>query len=175
MNSARASGKRAAPCRGTAAWSLVLLTTAGCASGSGTGDGAASPVPAASSPPAARQTTAVVTPPALNPGSGEVTAGQHGPAHGNARFSYDAGTPGKALIVEASCLGAGTIDVALPAVGAGFRHKCGTDEPLAAHNELGLEAARAPGTVKVTAPSTVTWAVTVGRGDLVEQESLTTG
>ncbi|MEU5522407.1 hypothetical protein ABZ759_17515 [Streptomyces sp. NPDC047860] len=158
--------------RGTAAWILALVAAAGCTSGNGTGGSAAPPArPTATERPATERPPVVVTVPEL--WDGEVLAGRRGPARGDGGFSYRAGAAGKALAVAVNCQGSGTVDVALPAMVAGFRFECGADEPTLSRNELAVEAARKPGTVKVTAPSTATWAVTVSRGDPTEEDPLT--
>ncbi len=46
-----------------------------------------------------------------------------------------------------------------------FPLRCTVEEPAVAHNQLALGAADKPGTVSVSAPSSVIWSVTVGRGD----------
>ncbi|MFI9150163.1 hypothetical protein [Streptomyces sp. NPDC053367] len=105
-----------------------------------------------------------VTPPSLDGGTGETLAGRYGPARGGAAFSYDAGPGGEALVVAVSCRGTGEVTVDLPALAVHFSHTCSPDEPAVVQNEFALAGARRPGTVSVTAPSTVVWAVTVGRG-----------
>ncbi|MEW1605034.1 hypothetical protein AB0450_29945, partial [Streptomyces sp. NPDC093808] len=114
--------------------------------------------PPAGSSPAARS-SAPVTPPALDGG----TAGAHGPAHGNAAFSYAPGARGEVLTVAVSCRGAGTVQVRIPVLHAGFPVACGAGKPAVTSHALALPAAHRAGTVRVTAPSGVTWAVTVGR------------
>ncbi|MFV0137963.1 hypothetical protein ACLGIH_33100 [Streptomyces sp. HMX87] len=157
--------------RRTAACTLILLVAAGCTPDNDTGDGAAPATSAASSPtPTARQ-TAAVAPPALDPGLGESTAGQHGVTRGNANFPYRAGAQGKALIVAVSCQGTGTVKVEVPVLQTTFPLECSPGGPAVTYNQLALKAAHKAGTVKVTAPSTVIWAVIVGRGDPAEQDS----
>ncbi|MFI8952603.1 hypothetical protein ACIGO6_39800 [Streptomyces sp. NPDC053750] len=160
--------------RRTAAWTLLLLTAAGCTSGNETDDDATTPAPKTSNP-AASQHSATLTPPALDPEAGETIAGQRGETRGNASFSYNAGTTRKALIVAVSCQGTGTIKVGVPVLGTSFPLECSTEEPAVTYNQLVMNAAHKAGTVTVTAPSTVTWAVTVGRGNAAEEESPTTG
>ena len=87
---------------------------------------------------------------------------------GSASFSYEAGPQGKALIVAVSCLG--TVKVTVPVLGTDFPLECGTAEPAVTYNQLAMQAAHRAGTVTVTAPSTATWAITVGRGNTAEQE-----
>ncbi|MEU9589385.1 hypothetical protein AB0D84_06565 [Streptomyces sp. NPDC048193] len=152
-----------------AASTLLLLMGVGCTSGEGTDDAAASSVPGPSrSSPDRHNST--VTPPELDPESGDIVAGRRGATRGNASGSYGAGPPGKALVVAVSCTGTGTIDVAVPVLGTDFPLECGTGEPAVTHHQLAVEAAHRAGTVTVTAPSTATWAITVGRGNAAEQE-----
>ncbi|MEV0963725.1 hypothetical protein AB0J25_14235 [Streptomyces sp. NPDC049910] len=155
--------------RTTAVCTLMLLAAVGCTSGNGAGGDAAPATPATSSTPTARQ-TAGVTPPALDAGLGESTAGQHGATRGNAGFSYEAGPRHKALVVAVSCQGAGTLKVRLPVLRAEFPLECSAGEPAVTYNQLAMHAAHKAGTVEVTAPSGVTWAVTVGRGDIAEPD-----
>jgi hypothetical protein len=148
---------------------LLLLTAVACTSGESTDDAAASSAPSTPRPTPSRQNS-TVKPPELDPESGEVFAGRRGETRGNASFSYNASPQGKALIVAVSCLGPGTIEVAVPVLGTDFPLECGTAEPAVTYNQLAMQAAHRAGTVTVTAPSTATWAITVGRGNTAEQE-----
>ncbi|MFC8062828.1 hypothetical protein [Streptomyces sp. NPDC057293] len=153
---------------------LLTLAAAGCTSGDETDAPASTTAPGTSSPPASEHSTGL-EPPALDPEAGEVVAGQRGETHGNASFSYDAGSRGKALIVAVSCRGTGTVKVSVPVLGTDFPLECSTAEPAVTYNQLVMNAAHKAGTVAVTAPSTVTWALTVGRGNAAEQEPSATG
>ncbi|WP_318216629.1 hypothetical protein [Streptomyces sp. SCL15-6] len=154
---------------------LLLLTAVACTSGESTDDAAGSSAPSTSRPAPSRQGV-TVTPPELDPESGEVFAGRHGVTRGSASFSYEAGPQGKALIVAVSCLGStGTVKVTVPVLGTDFPLECGTAEPAVTYNQLAMQAAHRAGTVTVTAPSTATWAITVGRGNTAEQEPPTPG
>lgn len=144
---------------------LVLLAAAvGCTSEADAPERPASSPTAttAGSSPAPRQSTPV-TPPQL--GS---TAGAHGPARGNAAFRYAAGARGEALTVAVSCQGDGTLRIRIPVLGAAFPVECGTGESDATGAGFDLPAAHRAGTVHVTAPPGVTWAVAVGRGESAE-------
>lgn len=162
--------------RRTAAPALLLLAlaAAGCTSGNETDEAATTPAPRTSGPPTS-QHSATLTPPALDPEAGEDIAGQRGETRGNASFSYDTGPRGKALIVAVSCRGTGTVKVSLPVLGTDFPLACSTAEPAVTYNQLVMNAAHKAGTVAVTAPSTVTWALTIGRGNAAEQEPPTMG
>ncbi|MBT3162033.1 hypothetical protein HTV80_02760 [Streptomyces sp. Vc74B-19] len=151
---------------------LILLAAVGCTSTNGTDEKPEPPKPAAAVSPAARQ-PAPVTPPPLDAGSGESTAGQHGPARGNAVFPYTAGTRGKALTVAVSCRGRGGVEVRLPVPHADFRLACGSGDSAVTYHQLALPAAHRAGSVRVTAPSGITWAVTVGRSDPAAEDRAT--
>ncbi|WP_253195667.1 hypothetical protein [Streptomyces sp. JHA26] len=153
---------------------LLLLMAVGCTSGE-SADEASAPSASSTSRPTPSPPSVAVTPPALDLEAGEVFAGRHGATRGNASFSYDAGPQGKALVVAVSCLGTGTIKVTVPVLGTDFPLECGTGEPAVTYNQLAVQAAHRAGTVTVTAPSTATWAITVGRGSTAEQESPTPG
>lgn len=130
---------------------------------------ASSPDSAGHSTTSPRQ-TAAVTPPELDEGSGESLAGRQAATRGNATFDYDAGAKGQALIVAVSCKGTGTIKVNVPVVSMSFPLECGKRTPEVTYNQLAARAAHKAGTVEVTAPSPVTWSVTVGRGEPVQEE-----
>ena len=55
-------------------------------------------------------------------------------------------------------------------MGISFPLKCDTDDPTPTYNEFALRAAYKPGTIAVTAPSSVIWAVSVGRGNPAADE-----
>ncbi|WP_238697614.1 hypothetical protein [Streptomyces sp. E2N166] len=156
------------------AFLLLALVTAGCTSGTKADDAATTTAPGSSSPSTSQHSTALM-PPALDPGTGEVVAGQQGETRGNASFSYDAGSRGKALIVAVSCRGPGTLKVSVPVLGTDFPLECSTAEPAVTYNQLAMSSAHKAGTVAVTAPSSVAWALTVGRGNAAEEESPTPG
>ncbi|MEU0289698.1 hypothetical protein [Streptomyces sp. NPDC006147] len=151
---------------------LILLAVIGCTSTNGADEKPDLPTPAAAGSPAARQ-PAPVTPPPLDAGDGESTAGRYGPAQGSAGFSYSAGTRGKALTVAVSCRGRGGVEVRLPVPHADFRLACASGEPAVTYHQLALPAAHRAGSVRVTAPSGVTWAVTVGRSDPAGEDPAT--
>ncbi|MBX9397562.1 hypothetical protein K4749_29235 [Streptomyces sp. TRM72054] len=78
-------------------------------------------------------------------------------------------------MVAVSCKGDGSITVNVPVVKASFPLQCSVGEPAVTYNQLALSAADKPGTVSVSAPPTVTWSVTVGRGDPASEEAPSTG
>lgn len=125
------------------------------------------PRPADTPRPAAVQRS--VEPPRLD-GAGETVAGRQGAVRGDGRLGYTGGARGKALIVAVSCQGEGSVSVEVPTVAVSYRLRCGGVVPEVAYDEISLGASHRPGTVVVTAPSAVTWAATVGRGDRAERE-----
>lgn len=155
---------------------LLLLTVSACTPDpKPTGDAAPS-TPSATAPPSAHQAdSGSVTLPELDAAMGEELAGQRAETRGNASFAYTGGERDKALIVAVNCRGVGTITVAVPVMDVSFPLECGAGEPAVTYNQLAMKSAYQPGTVSVTAPSTVTWAVTVGRGEAAQAESPGTG
>ncbi|MFI9611242.1 hypothetical protein ACIHCM_06030 [Streptomyces sp. NPDC052023] len=126
--------------------------------------GAASPAPPSSTPTPAHR-TASVTPPELDAEAGETLAGRHPATRGNGAFAYSGGPQGKALVLAVSCQGEGTITVQLPVMASSYRPNCDPGTPAVTYNQLVVPEASKPGTVTVTAPTTTTWSVTVGRTD----------
>ncbi|MES9512147.1 hypothetical protein ABWJ92_38225 [Streptomyces sp. NPDC000609] len=64
------------------------------------------------------------------------------------------------LAIQVNCQGKGTLNVTVDPVGLSFPLKCVNDEVSSTYNEVHLKRARSEGTVRVTAPSTVRWALT---------------
>jgi hypothetical protein len=148
-------------------WALALLTATACTSSHGS-DGPATPTRPAATRGAVQAHRAVpVSQPELDADLGETLAGRQRPTRANAELQYSGGAEGKALIVAVSCRGKGAVSVEVPALHASFPLTCGIDEPEVVYNQFALKAAGKPGTVAVTAPKAVTWAVTVGRGERV--------
>lgn len=165
--------------RGSVAWAILLMAAAACTSPESDSD-ERSDAPSTSSVPSGAgasptQQASAATPPELDAGMGETLAGQRAATRGNASLEYSGGAKGKALIVAVSCKGDGSITVNVPVVKTSFPLECSVGEPAVTYNQLALSAADKPGTVSVTAPSTVTWAVTVGRGDPAAEDAPSTG
>ena len=151
-----------------AAWLLLLTAAAACTPSDDTAprESASKPPPASTTAEAtAPATPQVVEPPRLDEGLGEVRAGQRAATRGNASFEYTNGKQGKSLIVAVSCQGGGRISVKVPAVHVSFPLDCPKESPSVTYNQFALKAAHKAGTVSVEAPSTVSWSVTVGRGE----------
>ncbi|MFG3656676.1 hypothetical protein [Streptomyces sp. NPDC047706] len=162
-----------------AVWAIMLMAATACTSPESDSD-ERSDAPSTSSAPSAASTSptqqdGAPTPPELDTGMGETLAGQRAVTRGNASLEYAGGAKGKALIVAVSCKGDGSITVNVPVVKTSFPLQCSVGEAAVTYNQLALSAADKPGTVSVTAPSTVTWSVTVGRGDPASEEAPSTG
>ncbi|MFD7191899.1 hypothetical protein [Streptomyces sp. NPDC059914] len=67
------------------------------------------------------------------------------------------------LAVQVNCQGEGTLDVTVTGVALLFPLDCVKGEVSSAYNEVHLKKARGEGTVRITAPAGVRWAVTVER------------
>ncbi|MBL1087449.1 hypothetical protein JK359_36800 [Streptomyces actinomycinicus] len=67
------------------------------------------------------------------------------------------------LAILVNCKGHGKLTVEVKPVGMSFPLECAAGEVSSTYNQLDLKKPREQGTVSVTAPSTVRWAITVGR------------
>ncbi|WP_202540868.1 hypothetical protein [Streptomyces sp. SID2563] len=65
------------------------------------------------------------------------------------------------VAMQVDCQGEGTIDVALKPVGLSFPLECVDGEVSSTYNEIQLKRARSEGSVQITAPSAVSWSLTV--------------
>jgi hypothetical protein len=84
-------------------------------------------------------------------------------ARGNREIDIPGGIKAGALSVSVNCQGQGTLTVSVKPVGLSFPLECVAGEVSSTYNELHLKTARGRGTVSVTAPSPVRWALTVGQ------------
>lgn len=84
-------------------------------------------------------------------------------ARGNREIDIPGGIRAGALSVSVNCQGQGTLTVSVKPVGLSFPLECVAGEVSSTYNELHLKTARGRGTVSVTAPSPVRWALTVGQ------------
>lgn len=84
-------------------------------------------------------------------------------ARGNREIDIPGGIKAGTLSLSVNCQGRGTLTVSVQPVGLGFPLECDAGEVSSTYNELHLKTARGRGTVYVTAPSPVRWALTVGR------------
>lgn len=81
--------------------------------------------------------------------------------HGNAEMPFKGGIGADSLAIQVNCQGKGTIKVFIEPVGISFPLECVAGEVSSTYNELRLERARAEGSVRVSAPSGVRWALMV--------------
>lgn len=65
------------------------------------------------------------------------------------------------VAIQVNCQGKGTLEVNVDPVGLSFPLKCVEKEVSSTYNEIHLKRARTDGSVQVTAPSGVRWALTV--------------
>jgi hypothetical protein len=93
---------------------------------------------------------------------GEVVA-QAANVHGNREIEIRGGIKPGALSILVNCQGKGTLTVSVKPVGLSFPLECVEGEVSSTLNQLDLKRSREQGTVTVTAPSRVRWALTVGR------------
>ncbi|MEU0967564.1 hypothetical protein ABZ357_19800 [Streptomyces sp. NPDC005917] len=93
---------------------------------------------------------------------GEIVA-QAANVSGNRTVEIRGGIKAGALSVLVNCQGQGKLTVSLEPVGLSFPLECVNGEVSSTFNQLDLKRDRGHGTVSVTAPSSVRWALTVGR------------
>lgn len=84
-------------------------------------------------------------------------------ATGNREMEIRGGIKAGPLSVLVNCQGQGTLTVSVEPVGLSFPLECVDGEVSSTFNQLSLKRARVHGTVSVTAPAGVRWALTVGR------------
>ncbi|MCX4736921.1 hypothetical protein [Streptomyces sp. NBC_01363] len=80
--------------------------------------------------------------------------------HGNAELPLTKEIGAGMLAIQVNCQGKGTLNVTVDPVGLSFPLECVSEEVSSTYNEVHLKRARSEGTVRVTAPSTVHWALT---------------
>ncbi|MFF9691264.1 hypothetical protein [Streptomyces sp. NPDC014623] len=80
--------------------------------------------------------------------------------HGNAELPLTREIGAGLLAVQVNCLGEGTLEVAIEPVGLTFPLECVEREVSSTYNEIRLKRARSEGSIRVTAPSSVSWALT---------------
>lgn len=84
-------------------------------------------------------------------------------AQGNQELEIRGGIKAGPLSILVNCQGKGTLKVSVQPVGLSFPLDCVEGEVSSTLNTIDLKRARGYGTVNVTAPSRVRWAVTVGQ------------
>ncbi|MFE7576949.1 MULTISPECIES: hypothetical protein [unclassified Streptomyces] len=80
---------------------------------------------------------------------------------GNAELPLTKKIGAGSVAIQVNCRGKGTVDVALKPVGLSFPLECVDGEVSSTYNEIQLKRARSEGSVQITAPSTVSWSLTV--------------
>ncbi|MEU6664078.1 hypothetical protein [Streptomyces sp. NPDC046821] len=146
---------------------VVLPLATACNSGA---QSAAPAKPTPSQPPAQYVTHARMPVPAPDLDETETLAGRQAETHGDGTFAYAQGNKAEALIVAVSCEGKGNIKVSLKPVRASFAMPCVEGGVSTTYNQFAVTGTEKPGTASVTAPSTVHWSMTVGRGEAADQE-----
>ncbi|MFD6415783.1 hypothetical protein [Streptomyces sp. NPDC060194] len=145
---------------------LLPLALAACTSGAPD-----SAPPAPRSPWPASSGPATVAPPAESPVAvgepdlGETFVAGLSDMQGDGAFAFDAGRRGEALIVAYRCLGPGELTVEVRPTGMVRSVPCTGQEVADERDVVDVEGVQAAGRVYVQAPSTVRWAVSVGRGE----------
>ncbi|MGW7545138.1 hypothetical protein ACWGKQ_29135 [Streptomyces sp. NPDC054770] len=144
----------------------VVLFAVGCSSGGGPGHAAparatSSPAPVTRTPASAAKTPASVLKAPAFP-DGEVVA-QAANATGGREMDIKGGIGSGTLSVQVLCEGKGELTVAVEPVGVNFPFACTAGEVNSIDNEFDMKRPDKPGTVRVTAPAGVRWAITVGR------------
>lgn len=84
-------------------------------------------------------------------------------ARGNRQLDVEGGLESGPLSILVNCRGKGRLTVLVEPAGLGFPLNCGPGEVSSTYDQLDLQAAHGRATVSVTAPSSVRWALTVGR------------
>ncbi|WP_245703127.1 hypothetical protein [Streptomyces lushanensis] len=155
---------RRTPFTATALSVLALLGAGGC---TGSGDDgsppSSSPVTMPATPPptgagAAGAGSVSEAPPPLRGGEILLTAKSR---RGNAALPLARKIGDGLLGAQVNCRGTGTLSVSVEPVGLSFSLDCVAQEVRGTSNEIDLKRTPAEGTVRITAPSAVTWALTV--------------
>lgn len=81
--------------------------------------------------------------------------------NGNATLPLKQGTGAGPVGIQVNCQGKGTLEVALVPANLSFALTCVDSEVSSTYNEVNLKRSRADASIRITAPSTVRWAVTV--------------
>ncbi|WP_244317642.1 hypothetical protein [Streptomyces bauhiniae] len=136
---------------------MLLLPVAACSAGH-SGKGEPAPRSAVPSPHKAAAGTPLPDDPSLTSGS--------------AVREFGKGKKGDALFVEVRCRGKGTMNVVVRPVRMSFPVECSAGKDNTVHNEMAVAGADGAGTVVVTAPSAVRWALTVGHATAAQAEPL---
>ncbi|MGY0020972.1 hypothetical protein ACVHNB_18535 [Streptomyces sp. YJ-C3] len=106
--------------------------------------------------------------PELEPG--ETLAARQGETRGGRIFAFPGGEKGNALVVAVRRKGKGEMKVDLEPLRSTFSFACVDGEVRTTYNQLDVSGAEKNGTVSVSAPSTMTWSMTIGRGEPAQEE-----
>ncbi|GGT69800.1 hypothetical protein GCM10010207_80300 [Streptomyces atratus] len=87
--------------------------------------------------------------------------GKAGQPLGNAELPLTKEIGAGTLAIQINCQGKKILNVTVAPVGLSFPLNCVNEEVSSTYNEIHLKRARSEGTVQVSAPSTVRWALTV--------------
>ncbi|MEW2087200.1 hypothetical protein [Streptomyces sp. NPDC005283] len=90
---------------------------------------------------------------------------------GNAVLPLDDKIDAGALAIQVNCQGKGTLTVSVDPIGLSFPLECIDHEVSSTYNEINLKRARSEGSVRITAPSMVRWALTVEKSSSTGQSS----
>ncbi|MFE1960000.1 hypothetical protein [Streptomyces sp. NPDC059479] len=150
----------------TALTVLALLGASGCTGSDGDSDDSKPSTPPvtmpATRPPAGADASGAGTvseaPPPFRGGEILLTAKSR---KGNATLPLAKKIGDGRLGVQVNCQGTGTLSVLVEPVGLSFSLDCVAQEVRGTSNEIDLKRTPAEGTVRITATSTVTWALTV--------------
>ncbi|MFF7237752.1 hypothetical protein [Streptomyces collinus] len=157
----RATADTAGAGTATADTASAGTATAGTAS-AGTASAGTDPATTAAAPTG---TSAARSPfhraPELDPD--DILAGRQEPITGSASFTYTGGRKGDTLILAVRCQGGGTVEVTVHPVHVAFPVRCPADRADTVHHEVRVTGTARGGTASVRAPSTVRWAMTIGR------------
>ncbi|MFJ6833209.1 hypothetical protein [Streptomyces sp. NPDC091209] len=157
----------------------AALALTGCTGGQG---GSAEPDPELSPPPASSPASSPTSSPRQSPASDPVqylpgesvteapdlhdggVVAKVANGHGNEEIDVPGGIGPGTLWIAVNCEGRGTLKVSAEPGGLSFPVACAAGKVSGVLNRLDLERGHrhAPGTVTVTAPSGVRWALTVG-------------
>ncbi|MFD8967234.1 hypothetical protein ACFV0C_19950 [Streptomyces sp. NPDC059568] len=148
----------------TALTVLALLGASGCTGSDGDSDDSKPSTPPvtmpATRPPADASGAGTVSeaPPPFRGGEILLTAKSR---KGNATLPLAKKIGDGRLGVQVNCQGTGILSVLVEPIGLSFSLDCVAQEVRGTANEIDLKRTPAEGTVRITAPSTVTWALTV--------------
>ncbi|MFC9393021.1 hypothetical protein ACFTWS_07670 [Streptomyces sp. NPDC057027] len=142
----------------------VVLVSSGCSAGGGSAPAQAkpsgAPTPVATRTPEESAGGSVEAAPELP--DGKVIAAV-ADVHGNRRIPLEGGVRGGALEIMVSCKGKGDIRVSIEPSGLVFQTECVAGQVSTSLDQSDLGHDRLPAHIKVEAPGSVGWAMSVGQ------------